>query len=52
MTDYFYVMELKLMELLDYILKDEPEYAYLDPSERMRLVLKNLDRFQGKHIDG
>lgn len=40
------------MEMLDYILQDEPEYAGLEPSAKTRLVLKNLEKFQGKTLDG
>jgi len=41
-ADYFYVMEMKLMELLEYILKDEPQYNELNPTAKTKLVLKNL----------
>lgn len=42
MVDYEASMEMKLMELLEFILQDEPEYAGLDPASKTRLVLKNL----------
>jgi hypothetical protein len=51
-TDYYSSMEIKLMEMLDYILQDEPEYTGLEPSVKTRLVLKNLEKFQGKTLDG
>jgi hypothetical protein len=41
-ADYEYSMEMKLMELLEFILQDEPEYMGLDPSSKTRLVLRNL----------
>jgi len=41
-SDYFYIMEMKLMELLDFILQDEQEYIGLDASTKTKLVLKNL----------
>ena len=40
--DYFKIMEMKLIELLDYILTDEQQYHDLELSEKMKLVLKNL----------
>lgn len=46
--DYFGVMELKLMELLDYILEDEGEYEGLEAEARIKKVLTNLEKFQGK----
>lgn len=42
MVDYEASMEMKLMELLEFILQDEPGYAGLDPASKTRLVLKNL----------
>ena len=51
-ADYYSSMEIKLMEMLDYILQDEPEYAGLEPSAKTRLVLKNLEKFQGKTLEG
>jgi hypothetical protein len=45
-------MEMKLMELLEFILQDEPDYIGLDPSSKTRLVLRNLESFQGKTIEG
>jgi hypothetical protein len=41
-ADYEAYMEIKLMELLDFILQDEPEYTGLNPTTKMRLVLRNL----------
>jgi len=35
-------MELKLMELLDYILENDNKYYNLDAGAKTRLVLKNL----------
>ena len=49
--DYFATMELKLMELLDFILQDEHEYLGLDPQIKIKTVLKNLESFQGKSIE-
>jgi hypothetical protein len=40
------------MELLEFILQDEPEYAGLDPATKTRQVLRNLESFQGKTIEG
>lgn len=50
--DYFGVMELKLMELLDFILEDEDEYMGLDPEIKIKTVLAHLEQFQGKIIEG
>lgn len=51
-SDYYKIMELKLLELLDYILQNEDDYVGLDAPTKMREVLKNLDSFKGKTIDG
>ena len=52
MVDYSASMEQKLMELLEFILQDEPEYKGLDPASKTRQVLRNLESFQGKTIEG
>ena len=51
-ADYFETMELKLMELLDFILQDEEEYYGMDPQVKVKTVLRNLERFQGRMIEG
>jgi DNA modification methylase len=51
-ADYFFAMEMRLMELLDFILQDEPEYFGLDPKTKTQQVLRNLENFQGKSIEG
>ena len=43
---------MKLMELLEFILQGEPEYMGLDPTSKTRLVLRNLESYQGKTIEG
>lgn len=40
--DYFTIMEMKLIDLLDYILEDEIGYSGLDATSRTKSVLKNL----------
>lgn len=50
--DYFRAIEMKLVEVLEYILQDEPEYFGLSLREKMKEVLKNLESFKGKTIDG
>lgn len=52
--DYFKAMEMKLIELLDYILQDEPEYQEhgLSSSEKMKEVLRNLEKFKGRTTEG
>lgn len=50
--DYYRIMELKLFELLDFILQDEPEYDGLSSIQKMKQVLKKLDSFKGKKIEG
>jgi hypothetical protein len=50
--DYYKIMELKLFELLDFILQDEPEFEGLSSIEKMKQVLKKLDYFKGKKIEG
>ena len=44
--DYFAIMEMKLMELLEFILEDQASYMWLDPHTKVREVLKNLEQFQ------
>ena len=51
-SDYFHAMEMKLVELLEYIIQDESEYFGLSLTEKMKQVLKNLESFKGKTIDG
>ena len=43
-------MELKLFELLDFILTDEPEFEGMSSIDKMKEVLKKLDSFKGKKI--
>ena len=50
--DYFTIMEMKLMELLEFILEDQSQYVGLDPHSKVREVLKNLESFQGKMVEG
>lgn len=50
--DYYKIMELKLFELLDFILEDEPEYEGISSIEKMKQVLKNLESFKGKKVEG
>ena len=52
--DYFRVMEMKLIELLDYIVQDEPEYhdQSLSLADKMKEILRNLELFKGKTIEG
>jgi hypothetical protein len=45
-------MELKLFELLDFILQDESDYEGLSSIEKMKQVLKKLEYFKGKKIEG
>lgn len=40
------------MELLDYILQDEEDFYGMGASDKMKEVLKRLDHFKGKVIDG
>ena len=43
---------MKLVELLEYILEDEYQYQGLNLTDKMKLVLSNLESFKGKTIDG
>jgi hypothetical protein len=45
-------MENKLSEFLDYILEDEPNYSGIPFLDKIKKVLKNLETFKGKIIDG
>ena len=51
-SDYFHAMEMKLIELLEYIIQDEPDYHGLTVTEKMKEILKNLENFKGRTIDG
>jgi len=51
-TDYFMIMELKLMEFLDFILQNEKEYVGMDPQTKIRSVLNHLEGCQGKMVEG
>lgn len=43
---------MKLVELLEYILQDEQQYFGMNLKEKMKMVLKNLESFKGKTVDG
>ena len=43
---------MKLFELLDHILQDEDEFYGMSSIDKMKEVLKRLDSFKGKTVDG
>lgn len=45
-------MEAKLVELLNYILQDDVSYTGLDLQDKIRKVLREIEQFKGKFLDG
>jgi hypothetical protein len=51
-VDYDDVLEGKLLEFFDLVLEGEVDYRQLDYANKIKHVLKDIDRFKGKYLEG